>query len=96
MSQIPPALFTMIIIGSFIVAAVIIRIADGIKALKRKRKREKSYKVYERSRRKRIRDLRRKQFRQDVEDMDTTYKAAINYKADRALEWLRCRNESCA
>lgn len=85
MSQIPPALFTMIIIGSFIVAAVIIGIADGIKALKRKRKREKSYKVYEQSRRKRIRDLRRKQFRQDVEDMDTTYHTAIICRVNRLL-----------
>ena len=96
MSQIPPGLFTMIIIGGFMIAAVMVGIAEGIRALKRKRERNKSYKAYEQYRRKRIRDLRRKQFRQDAEDMDTTYKAAINYKADRALEWLRCRNESCA
>lgn len=95
MSQIPPGLFTMIIIGSFIIVAVIAGIAEGIKALKCKRERNKSYKAYERSRRKRIRDLRRKQFRRDAEEMDTTYKATINYKADRALELLRCRNESC-
>lgn len=95
MSQIPPGLFTMIIIGSFLIAAVIVGIAEEIKALKHKRKRDKSYRAYEQSRRKRIRDLRRNQFRQEAEDMDTTYKATINYKADRALEWLRCRNESC-
>lgn len=85
MSQIPPGLFTMIIIGSFIIAAVIVGIAEGINALKRKRKRNKSYRAYEQSRRKRIRDLRRKQFRRDAEEMDTTYHTAIICRVDQLL-----------
>jgi len=96
MSQIPPGLFTMIIIGSFLIAAVIVGIADGIKAIRNRRKRSKRYKAYERSRRKRIRSLRRKQFQQDADNMEIAYKAMVNYKADCAIEWLRCRNESGA
>lgn len=85
MSQIPPGLFTMIIIGGFMIAAVMVGIAEGIRALKRKRERNKSYKAYEQSRRKRIRDLRRKQFRRDAEDMDTTYHTAIICRVDQLL-----------
>ena len=67
------------------IAAVMVGIAEGIRALKRKRERNKSYKAYEQSRRKRIRDLRRKQFRRDAEDMDTTYHTAIICRVDQLL-----------
>lgn len=85
MNAIPPGLFTLIIVGGFYIAAVIIGIAEGARALQRRKRRNQRYKRYEQSRRQRIRALRRDQFKRDAENMENTYHAAIVCQVDRLL-----------